>query len=217
MAELVILDLDGVIIKGQSQKLFLNYLYKKSKIGLFFYLKIYVWFILYKFGIAKGPKKVMEYAYSFAKGMELEVVSKLVDDFFEINLKKFIFPQIIDIINEHKLHGRKILIVSNATQIIVDKVTSFLGIENCICSRLETVNGKFTGRVLGNIVYGKEKVSVVKNFSNENNISMYNAYAYADHISDLDLLSAVLYPFAVNPDRKLFKEAKKRNWQIIKF
>jgi len=36
MKELVILDLDGVIIDGQSQKILLNYLFKQKIIGSFF-------------------------------------------------------------------------------------------------------------------------------------------------------------------------------------
>ncbi len=41
MNELVILDLDGVIINGQSQQIFLDYIFRKKIVGLFFYLKIY--------------------------------------------------------------------------------------------------------------------------------------------------------------------------------
>jgi len=66
--ELVIFDLDGVIVKGQSQKYFLDFLFKKGKIPLYFYLRVYLWFFLYRIGLVKNPKSVMKYAYSFLKG-----------------------------------------------------------------------------------------------------------------------------------------------------
>ncbi len=67
MKDLVILDLDNVIVKGQSQKLLLNYLFKRKLIGYWYFLKIYLWFVFYKIGLIKNPKRVMEYAFSFLK------------------------------------------------------------------------------------------------------------------------------------------------------
>lgn len=56
MKELVIFDIDGTIIKGQSQVLFLRYLLSIHRITRVFYLKILLWFILYKLGIVKDQK-----------------------------------------------------------------------------------------------------------------------------------------------------------------
>ncbi len=217
MSEIVILDLDGVIIKKQSQQIFLDYLFKKKLIGLFFYSKIYFWFILYKLGLVKNPKKIMNFAFSFLKGKKVEDVEKIVEMFFSEKLREFIFPEIIDIIEEHKAQGRELLIVSNAVDAIVNKVAKFLGIKNYICTQLEKTNGIFTGKILEDIVYGKNKVIFVKEFVKKNNLSLNNSYAYTDHISDLDLLIMVSNPNAVSPDRFLFSEAKKRNWPILIF
>jgi len=63
MKEIVILDLDGVIIKGQSQQFFLDYLFQEKIIGLFFYLRIYVWFVFYKLGLVRSPKKIITFAF----------------------------------------------------------------------------------------------------------------------------------------------------------
>ena len=217
MDEVVIFDLDGVIIKGQSQQLFLDYIFSKKLVGLFFYLKICFWFILYKLGMVKRPQKVMNFAFSFLDGKKVDDTDKITADFFNEKLKKFIFPEIVDIIREHRANGRKLLIVSNSADIIVKKVAAFLGIENYVCTQLEAINGKFTGKILGDIVYGKNKVKFAKEFIKKNNLSFNNSYSYADHISDLNLLLEISKPYAVNPDRGLLKEAKKRNWPILIF
>ncbi len=217
MQELVILDLDGVIINGQSQQIFLDYLFNKKLVSLFFYLKIYCWFILYKLGLVKSPKKMMNFAFSHFDGRKIDEVSGIVDKFFSGKLSEFIFPEIIDIINEHKVQGRELVIISNSAEIIVGKVSNFLGIKNYIGTQLETVGGKFTGKIEGEIVYGKNKLVVATEFVQKNNLNLNNSWSYADNISDLDLLMSVSKPYAVNPDRFLLSEAQKRNWPILKF
>jgi len=217
MQELIILDLDGVIIKDQSQIIFLNYLRSKKIIGLFFYFKIYIWFTFYKLGLAKSPEKVVDFAYSFLKGKKQAEIDELVHKFFIDKLREFIFSEIIDIINEHKARGREFVIISAAVSPIVREAANFLGIKNIICTELGIERGIFTGKILGKIIYGKNKKFVAEKFINENNFSFGNSYAYADHISDLNLLLAVSKPCVVNPDRFLHVEAKKRNWPILIF
>jgi HAD superfamily hydrolase (TIGR01490 family) len=220
MKELVILDLDGTIIKGQSQLLFLNFLLKKRIIGLFFYIRIYLWFLFYKLGFLKNSEEVvdiMNYSFSFLKGKKREYVEGLVNDFFNKNIKEFIFSEMTDIINKHKSEGRELLIISNSVDVIVGKVAEFLGISNYIGTKLELVDGKFTGKILGGIVYGKNKIIFAKDFIEKNNLDFKNSWVYTDHISDLDLMALSSNPHAVNPDKLLKAETKKRNWPILMF
>jgi phosphoserine phosphatase len=41
------------------------------------------------------------------------------------------------------------------------------------------------------------------------------SYAYADSISDLDLLRMVGHPVAVYPDAPLAALARERNWEVL--
>jgi len=162
-------------------------------------------------------KKIMDYSFSFLKDKKVEEIEEITGVFFKEVLYKFIFPEIIDIINEHKAKDREVIIVSNGADILVKKIADYLNIKNYISTRLEITNGKFTGKILGDIVYGKNKVKVTNEFIKKNNLDLYNSYAYTDHISDLDLLLMVFNPCAVNPDNLLFEEAKKRNWPVLMF
>lgn len=215
MKEIVILDLDGVIIKGQSQQIFLKYLFNKKIVGLFFYLKINLWFSLYKMGLVKDPKNIMNYSFSFLKGKTVDEIDVLIDGFFDNVLKKFIFSEMIDIINEHRFKNREILIISNAVDLLVKKIAKFLGIKNYIATELEILNRKFTGNILGEIVYGKNKPKLLKKFIEKNKFNLKDSWAYTDHISDIDLLNLSPRPCAVNPDKSLLNEAKRRNWKIL--
>ncbi len=217
MNGLVILDMDGVIVKGQSHLIFLNYILRKKFVGVYYYLKIYIWFLFYKMGLAKNPRKIMVFAFSFLRDRKAEDIKDIVDKFFSEELHKFIFPEIIDIINKHKSQGRGLVIISNAADILVQAVANYVGVANFIGTRLEIADGRFTGEISGDIAYGRNKVILAQEFVKNNNLNFENSLAYADHISDLDLLSRVSSPFAVNPDRFLMTEAKKRSWPILIF
>lgn len=217
MRELVIFDIDNTLIRGQSQKILLKYLFKRKLISRFYYIKVYLWFVLYKLGFIKSPKKIMEYAFKFLRNRKIEEVNKIADDFFETVLKNFIFTKAVDIINEHKSKNREILLLSNAINIIIKRIAQFLGIKNYTGTNLEIVDNKFTGKIIGNIVYGEEKIKCINDFIKANDLTLNNSWAYGDHISDLHILKKVKYPVVVNPDKFLKKEANKRNWPILFF
>lgn len=217
MREVVVLDVDNVVVKGYSQKLLLKYLFKKQLIGIFYYLRIYFWFIFYKIGLIRSPQNVMEYAFKFLKGKSIDDIDKIADDFFRNNLKSFIFQEVIDLINKHKESSRRIILLSNVIEVIVEKIANYLNIDDHAGTKFEIINGKYTGKIVGGIVYGDNKTVYLHNFIQNNNLDIKNSWAYGDHISDLDILKIVSKPFIVNPDRLLRNEAKKRNWPILIF
>lgn len=217
MKELVILDLDGVIIRGQSQKHLLDYLKNKKIISLFFYLKIYFLFILYKLKIITNPSKIIKYSYVVLKNKDIRYVENIISDFFNNYLKCFIYSDMIDIIKEHRNNREELVILSSSADFIVKSIANYFGIKHYIATKFEIINGFFTGNIDGDIIYGMNKVYAIKKFVNENNLNLKNSLAYADHISDYYLLKSVNHPVAVNPDKFLFKKAIQKNWEIIRF
>lgn len=216
MKELVIFDVDGTIVHGQSQELFLRYLLKNKQIGYFFYLKLLTWFVLYKIGIIKDTKKPMTYAYSFLKGKSVSWVAWLVHDFFEKALKGSIYPKAVEIIREHKNMKRIIILVSNSIEPIVKELAYYLRADSYIATTLEIKNGYYTG-IIRDMVYGNRKTEVVNKFVKDNNLNLETAWTYGDHISDQPLLSIVANPVVVNPSTVLRSVARKKNWPIMTF
>lgn len=217
MEKLAIFDIDNTLVDGQSQQAFLEYIFKKRIIKPLPFFKIYLWFILYKIGIVKNPKKIMNYAFSFLKGWPIEKLSKIIESFFEEKLEKKFFKEGLELVKKHKSRGDKIILLSNAFDFLVARIARFLNADGYIGTKLEIENGTFTGKISGDIVYGGKKIDYIENFSRENNFSAADSWAYADHTSDLPFLKIVKYPVTVNPDRNLLKEAKKRKWPVLIF
>ena len=217
MKEFVIFDVDGTLVRGQSQKLFIDYLLKKRVISYFLYFKIYIWFALYRIGLVNNPKKIMESAYSFLVGRKYNWTEKMVDDFFNKILKKEFFKKSVEILNNHKKKGREVVLVSNLPDILLSSFARYLEVQKYFGTRLEVIDGKFTGRILGDIMYGANKAYIVNRNILNGHSSTYKIWIYADHLSDLPLLEIATFPFIVNPEKKLEKIAAKRNWGVLRF
>lgn len=217
MNEIVIFDLDNTLIEGQSQELLLSYLLKRGLIGYPFYLKLSLWFLLYKVGLTKKPREMMEYAVSFLKDMPVKEFEIILDDFFEERLKNSIYPEAKEILEKHMEEKRRVMVVSNAISYIPRKVSEYLNIEYFIGTEVEIKGDRLTGRLTGDIAYGINKPALIKEYAEKNGLSLDNAWGYSDHISDMPMLEMVKRPFAVNPCASLRKEAEKRNWPILTF
>lgn len=212
---IVFFDVDNTLIKGQSQRLFISFLFKKKLVSFLVYLKIIFWFFLYKIGIAKNPRNIAEYGFAFLRGYTLTEFEKIVDDFFNTVLRDRIYREAEKIIKEHKERGDKVILLSNSFNTLMQQLADFLLIDGFLCTKLEVVDGKFTGKIDGDIVYGINKTNLAKKYLEDNNISRDYVWAYADHISDLGILTLAGNPVVVNPSSALLKEARIRKWKIL--
>jgi HAD superfamily hydrolase (TIGR01490 family) len=217
MIKIVFFDVDNVLVKGQTQKLLLNFLFKKRKIGCLFFLKLCLWFLLYKFNLVKDTTKIRRESFKLMKNWDEEETKKLFKEFFDREIRPHIFPQSIKLIKTYIKQGCEVVLTSSSIFEIVDELKKYLFLKFTISTKLEIIDGKYTGRVLGKIPYGENKVTAVKNFLNNNGFVLEKSYAYADHYSDLPLLDTVTNPVVINPDRRLRKIAKERKWNIYDF
>lgn len=213
--ELVIFDLDGTILDGQSQMHFLLFLLSERRITYFFYVKLLIWFILYKIGLVSDPKKPMEFAIKFLKGKSVLEVNSWISKFCETRISKLLYHDVLNLIEEHRTRGREILIVSNAIEPIVERIAKMIKIEQFIGSKLETRDNCYTGEIL-KVNYGDNKVVETKKYADSKGFNLKDAWAYGDHLSDVSLLRSVGHPFAVNPTNALRKFALKEGWTILR-
>ena len=82
---------------------------------------------------------------------------------------------------------------------------------------LEELGGRFTGRVLGDAVFGAAKACAAHQLAEELRIDLSQSFAYGDSAHDRWLLASVGNAFAVNPSRELLRIAKKRDWQVLRW
>jgi len=217
MGGVVFFDIDGTLVHGQTQKMLAKYLFKKNQLNFFLILKIYIWFIFFRLYLIKDAGRIMENSYKLVQGKNTFKIEKLLNDFFDKEVKDKIFPAARTIIERHRREGRKIILISNTIQPIVNLISKYLKVESGFGTKLEEKDGFYTGNIIDGIMYGERKAKFLKNLIGKSKFDFDNSYAYSDHYSDLPVLEMVKNPVVVNPDKKLAKIAIKNNWSISKF
>jgi phosphoserine phosphatase len=86
-----------------------------------------------------------------------------------------------------------------------------------VCSYLEVSNCTCTGNPSGNLCFGEEKLRMMKEYCIKNTMSLSDSWYYGDSLSDLPALLAAGTPVCVNPDRGLAREARQRNWKVLRW
>jgi phosphoserine phosphatase len=84
-------------------------------------------------------------------------------------------------------------------------------------TRLEEIDGKWTGKILGEAMFGEAKEQGARRMATELNLDLWRCYAYGDSASDRWLLDAVGWPVAVNPCWELLRHARQRGWTVLQW
>lgn len=89
-----------------------------------------------------------------------------------------------------------------------------LAIQVCV-TRLEEVDGRWTGKILSEAMFGEAKLREAQRIAAELKIDLAQCYAYGDSANDRWLLAAVGQPVAVNPSNELGRTARERGWAVL--
>jgi phosphoserine phosphatase len=120
------------------------------------------------------------------------------------------------LIEEHKLAGRDVVIVSSSGAEVVGPIGEMLGADKVIATRMIVDEGRYTGEIEF-YAYGTGKAEAIREMAAAEGYDLSRCYAYSDSATDLPMLDAVGHPYAVNPDRALRREASSRGWPVLVF
>jgi phosphoserine phosphatase len=82
---------------------------------------------------------------------------------------------------------------------------------------LEEKNEKWTGRILGEAMFGEAKARAIRRVAAEENLDLQRCFAYGDSSSDRWMLDAVGKPAAVNPSSDLACIARRNEWAVLRW
>ena len=93
-------------------------------------------------------------------------------------------------------------------------LAELLGVPDLLCTELEVVDGRLTGRHIAPACAGAGKVVYAERYAAEHGVDLGRSYFYTDSYSDLPMLERVGCPRVVNPDPRLRRRARARGWEI---
>ena len=129
-----------------------------------------------------------------------------------------VYPQVLEIAYRHQDEGRRVYIVTAASQDLAEMLAHVLTFDGAVGSQFsEIVDGVYTGRPAGLFIYGRDKARAIERLAQSEAIDLADSYAYSDSASDLPMLRLVGNPVAVNPDSALASAAREERWEVLRF
>lgn len=161
-------------------------------------------------------EKIRQFMSDLVRGWDVATVREIVADTLHHVVKPLVYDEAVQLIEDHQAAGRDVIIVSTSGSEVVDPIGAMLGVDEVIATRLEEVDGKYTGEIEF-YAYAGYKAKAIKQLATERGYDLADCYAYSDSITDVPMLESVGHPVAVNPDKDLRAVAKDREWPIMVF
>lgn len=102
-------------------------------------------------------------------------------------------------LRRHRAAGHRTVIVSGSFFPCLDPIARHLGVDEVFGTEVLVVDGRLTGDIVRPMI-GEAKGELVSGWTSRHGVAAADCFAYGDHSSDLDLLSAVGHPVAVGDD-----------------
>jgi HAD superfamily hydrolase (TIGR01490 family) len=160
--------------------------------------------------------RMRSYVTNMCAGWDVEQVKSILDETLHDIVDPLVFAEAADLIADHKLCGRDVVVVSATGEEIVAPIARALGATHAMATRMVVEDGKYTGDIAF-YCYGEGKAQAIRELAAHEGYPLEHCYAYSDSITDLPMLEAVGHPTVVNPDRALRKESAARGWPVLTF
>jgi HAD superfamily hydrolase (TIGR01490 family) len=160
--------------------------------------------------------RMRSYVTNMCTGWDVEQIKSIVGETLHEIVDPLVFAEAADLIADHKLCGRDVVVVSASGEEIVAPIARALGATHAMATRMVVEDGRYTGEIAF-YCYGEGKVEAIRALAAREGYALEHCYAYSDSITDVPMLEAVGHPTAVNPDRALRKEAAARGWAVRTF
>jgi HAD superfamily hydrolase (TIGR01490 family) len=163
-----------------------------------------------------GTDKVRERVGAMIAGRRVRDLQRLSPRVLARVLPR-LYPQMLAVAYAHQDAGRRVYIVTAASQEMAELLAHVLGFDGGIGSRSEIVDGVYTGRAGGPFTYREGKAQALRALAERKDIDLARSWAYSDSESDLPMLRVVGHPVAVNPDAVLARVARREGWAVMRF
>jgi HAD superfamily hydrolase (TIGR01490 family) len=151
------------------------------------------------------------------RGRSQDALMELAHQVIRDDVLARLYPKGVALIDAHRQAGHEVFLASSSPQDYVQALAEALRMDGAIGTRAAVEGGLYTGALEGDLAHGPHKAERVAALAQERELELAGSFAYSDSINDLPLLDLVGNPVAVNPDRALAAEARRREWPILDF
>lgn len=163
--------------------------------------------------VAAGRRK----ALAFIEGRSTAELVTLGEEIYDEIIADKIWPGTRELTQMHLDAGQQVWLVTATPYELAETIARKLGLTGALGTVAESVDGVFTGRLVGEILHGAGKAHAVRSLAIREGLNLKRCTAYSDSFNDVPMLSLVGTAVAINPDAALRDLARQRGWEIRDF
>jgi HAD superfamily hydrolase (TIGR01490 family) len=158
-----------------------------------------------------------EHALSFVAGRSTQQFIEVGEEIYDELMADRIWSGTLALAQMHLVAGQRVWLVTATPVELATIIARRLGLTGALGTVAETVEGVYTGRLVGDILHGQAKAAAVRALAIREGLDLHRCTAYSDSVNDIPMLSIVGTAVAVNPDLDLRETARVRGWEIQDF
>jgi HAD superfamily hydrolase (TIGR01490 family) len=163
--------------------------------------------------VAAGRRK----ALAFIEGRSTAELTALGEEIYDEIIADKIWAGTRELTQMHLDAGQQVWLVTATPYELAVTIARRLDLTGALGTVAESVDGVFTGRLVGEILHGSGKAHAVRSLAIREGLNLKRCTAYSDSYNDVPMLSLVGTAVAVNPDTRLRSLARQRGWEIRDF
>jgi HAD superfamily hydrolase (TIGR01490 family) len=156
-------------------------------------------------------------ALTFVAGHKVADIVRLSEEIFDDSMADRIWEGTRELAQGHLRAGQRVWLVTATPVELATIISQRLGLTGALGTVAETVDGVYTGRLVGGLLHGEAKAAAVAALAEREGLDLARCSAYSDSANDLPMLELVGHPHAVNPDAELRAEARRNDWPVHDF
>ena len=147
-----------------------------------------------------------------------EDLAKVTASFAERTMALNVHPGALRQIAEDRAAGRRLVMATASYRLYVEAIAAKAGFDDVIATNsIIGIDARITAKIDGENCYGPAKLRMIESWLGTQGIARDGAHVrfYSDHRSDAPVLAWADEPFAVNPEPRFAKLAKRLGWPIV--
>jgi HAD superfamily hydrolase (TIGR01490 family) len=166
---------------------------------------------------AEHISSAREAALAFVAGQKVSDLVTLCEEIYDEALADRIWAGTRSLALQHIDAGQQVWLVTATPVEIARVIAHRLRLTGALGTVAESVNGVYTGKLVGNLLHGPAKAEAIRALAAREGLDLNRCSAYSDSANDLPMLTLVGDPHAVNPDTALRDHAKEHDWPVHDF
>jgi HAD superfamily hydrolase (TIGR01490 family) len=212
-------DVDNTLIRGASAFHLAVGLYRRGLLRVPDILKFAAHQARYlTFGENRRQMdEVRAAALAIVRGHSVAEMGLIAEDVYDEVMTLRIYPGARRLLDAHRAAGHCVWLVTAGPREVGEIIARKLGAAGALGTIVEQRDGRYTGRLCGDLLHGTAKADAVTVLAEREGIDLGSSYAYGDSTHDVPILSLVGNPVAINPDRRLRRHAERVGWPVQEF